>query len=414
MPFTLPRLTESVTRKCGIVLLFITLFTVLHNFSLLPGSSQIPEIIHTNFEHLRHGDISLTTSTEPQKNESDIIPSDTPSDVLDSTSLATLDNETSPPTDTSSDTVTSTPLSPLDDEISAPLEPVENASNTTSSEESSDLSTFPPLPPADDEEYMALCILVRDQADDLPEIFVHHYHHMGIRRFYIMDDASNPPLSSVPDYGIPNSAITFQYIPPHDGVDKFHQSGIYNDCIKQHGSKHTWMGFIDADEFLEVTDPAPGATLKTILSEFAQNATVGAVAINWLEHTSAGHIHRQESNRQAYDVCITDEHTANNAVKSFVRTSSYVESVSAHTFTVKEGTYTVGEDYDVIPQGIMGRNATRKRLALHHYITKSRDEFAAKMERHGPNGRHKDWSYWRGIEDRAPHMNCTSLKRYAP
>ena len=72
---------------------------------------------------------------------------------------------------------------------------------------------YPPLPPGDDEEYMSICIAVKNQHLDLLEWFPHYYYHHGIRRFYVMDDGSQPPISILPDYGIPRSAITFTYIP---------------------------------------------------------------------------------------------------------------------------------------------------------------------------------------------------------
>lgn len=72
---------------------------------------------------------------------------------------------------------------------------------------------YPPLPPGDDEEYMSICIAVKNQHLDLLEWFPHYYYHHGIRRFYVMDDGSQPPISILPDYGIPHSAITFTYIP---------------------------------------------------------------------------------------------------------------------------------------------------------------------------------------------------------
>lgn len=72
---------------------------------------------------------------------------------------------------------------------------------------------YPPLPPGDEEEYMSICIAVKNQHLDLLEWFPHYYYHHGIRRFYVMDDGSQPPISILPDYGIPRSAITFTYIP---------------------------------------------------------------------------------------------------------------------------------------------------------------------------------------------------------
>lgn len=60
------------------------------------------------------------------------------------------------------------------------------------------------------DEYLAVCLFVRDQAQDLVEFFQHHYYEMGIRRFYVMDDGSNPPMSHYMDkFGIPEEAVDF-------------------------------------------------------------------------------------------------------------------------------------------------------------------------------------------------------------
>lgn len=62
------------------------------------------------------------------------------------------------------------------------------------------------------DEYLAVCLFARDQSLDMVEFFQHHYYEMGIRRFWVMDDASDPPLSTFQnDYGIPPEAIDFVY-----------------------------------------------------------------------------------------------------------------------------------------------------------------------------------------------------------
>jgi hypothetical protein len=49
-----------------------------------------------------------------------------------------------------------------------------------------DDGTLPPdLVPID--EYVAICLSVRDQSRDMIEFLNHHYHHHQIRRFYIME-----------------------------------------------------------------------------------------------------------------------------------------------------------------------------------------------------------------------------------
>jgi hypothetical protein len=153
---------------------------------------------------------------------------------------------------------------------------------------------------ADDNEDIAFCLAVKDQSQDLPEFFIHHYHHHGIRRFYIMDDRSKPPLSSFSDYGIPLSAITFKYneIPTDT---QWMQYAIYNECAKLYGSNHTWLVFIDADEFIETK---PNESLRSILREFDKVDSVGAVGVNWLIHTSSGLLSRPSSARKSFTTCI--------------------------------------------------------------------------------------------------------------
>lgn len=48
-----------------------------------------------------------------------------------------------------------------------------------------DGSLPPDFVPVD--EYVALCLAVKDQAKDMVEFFTHHYHHAGIKRFYVME-----------------------------------------------------------------------------------------------------------------------------------------------------------------------------------------------------------------------------------
>jgi hypothetical protein len=40
--------------------------------------------------------------------------------------------------------------------------------------------------------YIAVCASIKNQAKDMTEWLVHHYHHHGIRRFYIMESVSFP------------------------------------------------------------------------------------------------------------------------------------------------------------------------------------------------------------------------------
>jgi hypothetical protein len=150
-----------------------------------------------------------------------------------------------------------------------------------------------------EDEYVAVCMAVKDQHLDLQEFFIHHYHHLGIRRFYIMDDGSEPPLSSHKDYGIPRKHLTFHYYSRKDRV-KGMQHHVYDTCISLYRDRHTWMAFLDADEMLEMTGEE---TLREMLKRWEWDRSVGALAVNWKTHGSNGLLMRPESARKAFTDC---------------------------------------------------------------------------------------------------------------
>ena len=258
---------------------------------------------------------------------------------------------------------------------------------------------------------------MKNQSIDLSEFFTHHYFHHGIRRFYIFDDGSEPPLSSA-SYPIPSSAITWVYFQPHIQSDKLGerkgvQEKYYTGCVQMFGDKHTWMGFLDADEFLEMTG---GETLSDFLHDWARNDTVGAVGVNWLVHSSAGLLTRPlEGPRKAFNKCIVhDPRNDNLKVKTFVRTALFGTMWNCHCVAIlKNGAIQVGEHGDKIDKSCDRKPITRDRWGLHHYGPKSREEFLEKQARGKIRGGKAPEHWWNKIEN-AEQRECLELTKYVP
>jgi hypothetical protein len=90
-----------------------------------------------------------------------------------------------------------------------------------------------------------------------------------------MDDGSDPPLSSYNYPGIPREALTFNFQERATRAGNM-QMVFYQQCLEQYGTKHTWMAFIDSDEFLET----PGnETMRQVLRSFEKDETVGALGV---------------------------------------------------------------------------------------------------------------------------------------
>lgn len=268
--------------------------------------------------------------------------------------------------------------------------------------------------------HLAICLAVKDQYPDLTEWLVHHYHHHGIRRFYIMDDGSQPMLASL-NYSsfIDERAITHRYYPKEIWKPKMQQQTIYDECIKLYGHKHTWMAFIDADEFFETK--GGDESIYTILKELDKDPKVGALGVNWEIHTSGGLLKRPESSRKAFTTCIQDiesepypeQGLKNQHIKTIVKTRMYESIATVHSVNTKPGTYTVGEHGDRITRGAWRMPTTRDRISLHHYASKSKEQFEAKIQRGNAMGDPKSWAWWDEHEN-YPQRKCDSMVKYDP
>lgn len=178
-----------------------------------------------------------------------------------------------------------------------------------------------------EDEYLAICMAVKDQHLDLPEFFIHHYHHLGIRRFYIMDDGSEPPLSSYEDYGIPRKHLTFHYWNRTTDRVPGMQHHVYQACVNLYRDQHVWMAFLDADEMLEMTGEE---TLTEMLKRFEKNRSIGALAVNWKTHGSNGLLTRPESARKAFTDC---SKSSSSSVKTLKPISTAKSPFHKHLLT---------------------------------------------------------------------------------
>lgn len=269
-------------------------------------------------------------------------------------------------------------------------------------------------------ETFAICVAAKDQAKDLPEFFIHHFHHTGARRFYIMDDGSSPPLAEqapVTGWGIPSKHITFHKLSKtkDEIANGFLQLWAYDRCHELFGARHRWMAFIDVDEFIEYRG---AGDFPTFLSDFEQN---GAIGINWEMHTSNNHtVPPSEGVRKGYTTCITDdeEHenkeTDNALIKSIVNTRYYKNAANPHAFFTHSNTGVVGEHHDPIAQGSpFRRPITRDFVSVHHYALKSRQEFEAKVSRGNAMKDPKGWDFYDRVNAMRSHP-CTSMAALQP
>ena len=262
-------------------------------------------------------------------------------------------------------------------------------------------AAFPPLPLPDTEEYLAMCLVVKNQSIDMPEFFIHHYHHHGVRRFYVYDDGTSPQLAEKPfidSWGIPDEAIEFTYVNPEDVLARGRlQADLYTECATRALGKHKWVAFLDPDEFIEMRGENP-PSLKNYLKEKEKDDEIGAIAIHWLNHNSDDVEKKQEGRvRRAFKKCIANEPFTieelqeaeknicgmgpNRNIKTIVRPDRFASIENIHFVKLKKGFKEVTEHGDTVDTWCHWP-VTQDFITIHHYMTKSREDWELKMGRH--------------------------------
>lgn len=254
--------------------------------------------------------------------------------------------------------------------------------------------------------YVALCLAVKNQHRELPE-YLDYYRRLGVSHVYAMEDPqSEPPLAEVLRPFVQDGFVTHHLMPApevmraevlnatcHEYDIHHKQLMAYAYCLKDHGANHRWMGFIDADEFVVLTDGTPD--LPTLLRDYEDH---GALALNWRMFGSNGHATRQNNTLLSYTKCNAQDGPENTHVKVFANTA-YVGRISGpHDALHAPGYFTVNTSRQRV-FGSFSSPIDHSRAALNHYILRSKEEFRQKRLRGSAMRRgSKDWQYWRDTE----------------
>ena len=278
--------------------------------------------------------------------------------------------------------------------------------------------------------------MVKNAAPELGEFVTHHYYHHGIRRFYVYDDGSTPKLQDNPEFfearnNVPDSTVTFIYIEP-DSIDpaseerKHLQEALATRCVKDHGSKHHWMGLFDVDEYLEMRDKA-WPVLKEWLQAWEKYDDVGALGVQWLPHNSAGLVEIPTGGfRHSYDNCVSVAPVDARGpkalqplieLKNFVRPKLVENIPGIHVVEFNTTGVKRFRELDMETTWTEKAFATHEYWALHHFATGSRKYFERKGNRgrmQGPGTWPVDQGYWDNYHKDVREYKCEELVNYVP
>ena len=204
-------------------------------------------------------------------------------------------------------------------------------------------------------------------------------------------------LGRVKDY-VQSGLLEYHYLRKFKHPSNKPQLYVYDYCLSNHKRGHHFIGFIDLDEFVVLKDPSI-PDLPSLLSGYEG---FGGLAMNWIMFGSSGHVARpQGSTLQNYWKCIPKDHPENHHVKSFVNTQYGLKvGPDPHHFIYSANQTAVTTALEPV-DGAKSANVTIDKVALHHYATKSFEEYEAKIRRGSAMKNHKTTHFFQDIDSLA-------------
>ncbi|KAG2449567.1 hypothetical protein HYH02_005100 [Chlamydomonas schloesseri] len=282
--------------------------------------------------------------------------------------------------------------------------------------------------------YSALCAVGRNENRYVKE-WVDYHKCLGFSRIYLYDHGSTVPMSEQLKGHIASGFLTYvNFSAAHrkfqegytSDLDRFMstvQGQAYKHCVDTWGGRHTFIGFIDLDEFMVLYDPGV-RSVNNLLRDYEQHP---GLSIYWVLLGSSGHTTRPQAPVvESYTACTPHDHKFNTQFKTFVNTRFKPTMYSPHraVFNASSSSsaaaanaaaagsspdgglepYMVNEHRQRIARG-RNKYSTHERAAIFHYVTKSLEDFSEKMNRGGGAGVTRP-KYYFTLMDRYSKATC--------
>lgn len=221
---------------------------------------------------------------------------------------------------------------------------------------------------------LSVVCAIKNEADDLLE-WLHFHRLAGVDHFYLYDNESTDETRSIIESFPWPEMITYHYV-----EGDFGQARAFHHAIDSYRNSSEWCAFIDADEFLY---PVTGDSITDVLDEVS---SAPAVAVHWLNFGSNGHETRPQGlSIESFTRRAPDDFPDHYVMKSIVRPDAIVAYLHPHQSLVL-GCYVQEDGTPVFPIGGRCSVPKRRKLAINHYYTKSRQQLLKKRERGRPLG----------------------------
>ncbi len=225
--------------------------------------------------------------------------------------------------------------------------------------------------------YLEAAAVFRQESENLAEWLGYH-RSVGVEHFHLYQN--DPPgaereaalrvLGPWRDAGL----VTLRDMP--DAKWFFH--AFAERALVDLAGAARWTALIDIDEYLA---PVGNDSLAGVLRDADADPTCGAVAAFWVVFGSSGHRTRPPTHVRGYTRRAPLSSRHNVSYKCITRLDLAVSASAGgnHFYTLRDG-LRIRSAAGATVAGSQAR-PDHRRLRLHHYMVRSREEFGRKMER---------------------------------
>eukprot|EP00892_Ulva_mutabilis_P002017 jgi/Ulvmu1/11816/UM080_0027.1 len=265
---------------------------------------------------------------------------------------------------------------------------------------------------------IAVCAIMKDETEQDVQEFLEYHRWIGVDSFFIRENGDSCKARRVLEPYERLGVLNFDLAP---GPKYPLQTNWYNQCARLAAVKHSWVAFIDLDEFMVVLNKQEAVTEQGSLKElmwtyFRYNAVV---SLQWLLFGSNGHKEppaegQLEGFRRCSGVpsrqmkCVANTywfHSSGTFQWNQVHQSIFrMGGVGVfgdgeplpmmHAVTLPDNITARGAVAVTYPAHLKGELSTSHteltssyRIVLNHYVTRAQDEFIERKIRLGGTGK---------------------------
>ncbi len=233
---------------------------------------------------------------------------------------------------------------------------------------------------------LALVAILKNEAPYVREWLDYHLL-AGVDHFYIYDNESPDNLKDVLQPYIERGIVTYTFYPGN-----CRQMETYLDAVNRHKFFCRYMTIIDGDEFIF---PKSNRSITEAVDEIlAASPQASGLAMNWNMYGSNGYekadysrgvlerfTRRAETNWTPPIPALRNAPGGNAHVKTIANPRKIHVFHHSHAPQYFEGCFAINEKGILAPGGVTNYPPSSDKIVVNHYNTKSREEYAQKIQR---------------------------------